>query len=86
MVSEGCVQLDVSTKRLDLSFRVFDSGLVALSNVNYEELKDLEGRALELDALFHALMKRGINLAASHLSCRVEQTTSAKAPTSSRGF
>lgn len=69
MISESCIQLDLSTKRVDLVFHIFDSGKVALAKVDYEELKDLEDQRMELEELFYLLATRGINLVASHLSC-----------------
>lgn len=75
MISENCVQLDLSTTRVDLSFHIFDSGQLALSNVDYEELKDLEDRLMELEELFYLLTRRGINLVNSHLSCKGKRGT-----------
>lgn len=70
MVSEDCARFDISTHRVVLSFHVFGSGKVSLTNVEYEELKDLEDLHMEVEELFYFLTKRGINLAISDVSCK----------------
>ena len=64
------MQLDITTHRIVLSFHIFNTGKLALSNIEYEELKDLKDKKMELEELFHILLKRGINLIVSHLKCK----------------